>query len=61
MEVQKRTVLLVFAGRDGDEVSVDVRDLARLCDGPARDVLLGWCAERCREAALAGLQTSHET
>ena len=60
MEVQKHTVVLVFAARDGDEVSVDVQDLAMLCDGPARDVLLAWCLERRKEAQRAAPQRSRK-
>jgi hypothetical protein len=43
IEVKNGSVLLLFKMDDGNEVAVDVHDLAMLSDNPERRLLLEWC------------------
>jgi hypothetical protein len=50
IHIAEGKVLLVFVVRNGDEVAIDVKNLADLSDDPVRTTLTAWCRDRMNGA-----------
>ena len=58
IEVKEQSVLILFQMEDGDEVAVDVGDIALLSSATGRRLLLEWCDAHKRRGKLEAQKRS---